>query len=46
MKRGGGLNACSVFRLIVLVALLVFLGFIVGPGEMRRPSSRSPSPSV
>ncbi len=34
VKRGGGLNAGSVFRLIVLVALLVFLGFIVGPGEM------------
>ncbi|MGI9052603.1 MAG: carbohydrate ABC transporter permease [Ilumatobacteraceae bacterium] len=33
-RRGGGLAAGSVFRLLILAALLAFLGFFVGPGEM------------
>jgi len=34
VRRGGGLTPGSIFRLLILVALLAFLGFFVGPGEM------------
>ncbi len=34
VRRGGGLNAGSIFQLLILLALVAFLGFFVGPGEM------------
>ena len=34
VERGGGLSAGGVLRLLVLAALLVFIGIVVGPGEL------------
>ena len=45
--KGDGLNAGSVFRLIILIAIVVFLGFYRrSRRDGRRRSSRSSSPSA